>query len=392
MSDFDPFSEEALVDPFGFHAQLRNQGPLIWLEKYDIWCAARYDDIRRILLDHGNFSSAGGAGLTNYFKQKPWRRPSLLLETDPPLHEPAHRVVVRTMSPGAMNDLRDRFHRKADELICKLVERSTFDAVKDLAEVFPFTVFVEALGIDNDGEDALLRYAEMVFAGFGPENAFYHQAMSHAPCVLPWIEKKCQREALRPGSFGAQIYDAADAGEIASEDAPLLVRSFLSAGLDTTMSALGTMIHCLATHPQQWELLKNDSPALIRPTFDEVVRYDPPVWALFRTALKDTEYAGKTIRKHEKVLLLVGSANRDESRWSNPDRFEITRRASGHIGFGMGIHGCVGQMVARLEGEAILFALSSRRVNSIQLAGEPIRRMSTGLRAFSSVPVSVCAS
>jgi cytochrome P450 len=117
----------------------------------------------------------------------------------------------------------------------------------------------------------------------------------------------------------------------------------------------------------------------------------PPVWALFRTALKDTEYAGTTIRKHEKVLLLVASADRDESRWSNPDRFEITRRTSGHIGFGTGIHGCVGQMVARLEGEAILFALS-RHVKSIQLAGQPIRRMNTGLRAFSSVPVSVCAS
>jgi 4-methoxybenzoate monooxygenase (O-demethylating) len=232
--------------------------------------------------------------------------------------------------------------------------------------------------------------AEMVFAGFGPENDFFRSAMSHAPRVLPWIEGKCQRDALRPGSFGSQIYDAADAGEIASEDAPLPVRSFLSAGLDTTMSALGTMIHCLATHPQQWELLKNDSPALIRPTSDEVIRYDPPVWALFRSALKDTEYAGTTIGKHEKILLLVGSANPDESRWSNPDRFEITRRTAGHIGFGTGIHACVGRMVARLEGEAILLALS-RRIKSIQLAGEPIRRMNTRLRAFSSVPISVCA-
>src|SRR3974377_2446194 len=166
MSDFDPFSEEALVDPFGFHVPLRKQGPLIWLEKYNIWCAARYDDIRRILLDHGNFSSAGGAGLSNYFKQKPWRRPSLLLETDPPLHESAHRVVARTMSPGAMKQLQDGFRRSADELIQEMVERGTFDAAKDIAEVFPFTVFVEALGIDNDGGDALLRYAEMIFQGF----------------------------------------------------------------------------------------------------------------------------------------------------------------------------------------------------------------------------------
>ena len=290
-----------------------------------------------------------------------------------------------------MNDLRDGFHRKADELICKLVERGTFDAVKDLAEVFPFTVFVEALGIDNDGEDALLRYAEMVFAGFGPENAFYHQALSHAPRVLPWIERKCQREALRPGSFGAQIYDAADAGEIPLEDAPLVLRSFLSAGLDTTMSALGTMFHCLATHPQQWELLRKNSSTLIRPTFDEVVRFDPPVWALFRTVLKDTEYAGITIGEHEKVLLLIGSANRDEARWPSPDSFEITRKTSGHLGFGTGIHGCVGQMVARLEGEAILAALT-RHVKAIELAGDPIRRLSTGLRAFSSVPVTVQAN
>jgi 4-methoxybenzoate monooxygenase (O-demethylating) len=96
---------------------------------------------------------------------------------------------------------------------------------------------VEALGIDNDGGDALLRYAEMVFAGFGPENDFFRSAMFHAPRVLLWIERKCQRDALRPGSFGSQIYDSSDAGEIALEDAPLLVRSFLSAGLDTTMSA-----------------------------------------------------------------------------------------------------------------------------------------------------------
>jgi 4-methoxybenzoate monooxygenase (O-demethylating) len=125
MNEFDPFSDEALVDPFGFHAQLRKLGPLIWLEKYNIWCAARYDDIRRILLDHSNFSTAGGAGTPNYFKQKPWRRPSLLLETDPPLHGPAHRVVARTMSPRAMKELQEGFRRSADELIEKLAERDS---------------------------------------------------------------------------------------------------------------------------------------------------------------------------------------------------------------------------------------------------------------------------
>src|SRR5215471_1586453 len=110
ISDFDPFSDEALADPFSFHQNLRDRGPLLWI------FGVRRVDIKKILLDHGNFSSAGGAGLPNYFRQKPWRRPSLLLETDPPLHEPAHRVVVRTMSPGAMKKLQEGFRRSGDEL------------------------------------------------------------------------------------------------------------------------------------------------------------------------------------------------------------------------------------------------------------------------------------
>jgi 4-methoxybenzoate monooxygenase (O-demethylating) len=130
MSDFDPFSEEALVDPFGFRRTTAQTRALDWLEKYNIWCAARYDDIRSILLDHGNFSSAGRAGLANYFKQKPWRRPSILLETDPPLHESARRVVARTMSPGAMK----KRANSADEHRTKSVFLRTD---LGLREVFP---------------------------------------------------------------------------------------------------------------------------------------------------------------------------------------------------------------------------------------------------------------
>lgn len=390
-SDFDPFSDEALSDPFDHFKRLRALGPLIRLEKYGIWCATRYSDVNAILLNPEEFSSAGGAGLANYFKQKPWRRPSLLLETDPPLHAQSRRVVARTMSPGAVKKLREEFQKRADELIGSLVERGAFDAVTDVAEVFPFTVFVEALGIENDGGDALLRYAEMVFAGFGPINAFYHEAMAHAERVLPWVEAKCQRDALRPGSFGAQIYDAADAGEIPREDAPLLIRSFLSAGLDTTISAIGTAMHCLATHPEQWKLLKEDVAVRARSAIDETVRYDPPVWALFRTTLRDTEYAGVTIAKHDKVLLLLGSANRDETRVPDPDAFDLIRKGTNHLGFGTGIHGCVGQMIGRLEGEAILTALARHAV-SIELAETPVRRLSSGLRAFSSVPLRARAN
>ena len=130
----------------------------------------------------------------------------------------------------------------------RLVEKGSFDAIRDIAEVFPLSVFPDALGIDSEGRENFLTYGAMVFAGMGPENDYFRNLMAHAPKVLPWVTAKCQREALAPGSFGAQVYEAADTGEITQEEAPLLVRSFLSAGLDTTISAIGMALYSLARH------------------------------------------------------------------------------------------------------------------------------------------------
>src|SRR5260370_1841230 len=224
----------------------------------------------------------------------------------------------------------------------------------------------------------------MGFAGFRPENEFFRSLMSHAPTVLPWVAARCQREALAAGSFGAQVYEAADTGEITQNEAPLLVRSFLSAGLDTTISALGMALYNLARHPDQWAILAAD-PSLSRAAFDETLRFDSSAPYVFRTTPHETEIAGVRIDKHEKVLLLLASANRDESRWERPDEFDITRRVSGHLAFGTGIHGCVGQMVARLEAEAVL-AAPGERVAAIEVTGDVVYRDSRGLRAVRAGP------
>ena len=129
-------------------------------------------------------------------------------------------------------------------------------------------------------------------------------------------------------------------------------------------------------------------PSLARAAFDETLRYDSAAPYVFRTTPHETEIAGVRIGKHEKVLLLIASANRDDTRWERADQFDVTRRVAGHIGFGTGIHGCVGQMVARLEGEAVLAALAAR-VASIEITGEQVYRDSSGLRALSALPVRV---
>ncbi|HKF36468.1 MAG TPA: cytochrome P450 [Ktedonobacteraceae bacterium] len=235
----------------------------------------------------------------------------------------------------------------------------------------------------------MLPYANMVFNAFGPRNQLLVAAMADAQAVQQWIMDNCRREALRPGSLGAQIWAAVDAGKIPEEWAPLLVRSLLSAGLDTTINGISSAIYALASHPQQWSLLRQD-PSLAKSAFEETVRWESPVQTFFRTTTRQVEIAGVRIPAGEKVLLFLGAANRDPRRWTEPNRFDIRRDASGHVGFGMGIHRCVGQTVARVEAEIVLTALA-RRVERIEIAGQPQRKPNNTLRAWSSLPVTVHA-
>ncbi|GLH80705.1 cytochrome P450 [Bradyrhizobium sp. SSBR45G] len=388
-SDFDPFSSETRHDPYGRYDELRAAGPVVRLTRYGIWAVPRFAETKAILEDPVNFSSAGGAGLANYFKQKPWRPPSIVLEADPPLHTRTRAVLARVLSPGVMRKLAEGFKAKAVALVEPLVKAGSCDGVRDISEVFPTSVFPDALGIEDDSRDNFLTYGAMVFAGFGPENDYFRALMTKAEAVLPWVAAKCQRDQLRPGSFGAQIYEAADAGEISAEEAALLVRSLLSAGLDTTISGIGIALYNLAKAPAQWAMLA-DNPQLARAAFDETLRFDSPAPFVFRTTPHETEIAGVPIARHEKILLLVASANRDNARWERADQLDITRRVSGHVGFGVGIHGCVGQMVARLEAESVLSALAER-VARIEITGDIPFRESTGLRAVNSLPLRLVA-
>jgi 4-methoxybenzoate monooxygenase (O-demethylating) len=383
----DPFSLENLADPHILHQQLREAGPVVYLDHYNIWGMARYEQVNVALKDWRTFSSASGAGLSDFRKEKPWRTPSLLLEADPPGHTQAREVVSLILAPPALKALRESFEREANALVDTLVDLGSFDAVTQLAEVYPLKVFGDAVGLPAEGRRNLLPYANMVFNAFGPRNQLLESAMADAQPVQQWIATNSQREALRPGSFGAQIWAAVDAGKIPEEWAPLLVRSLLSAGLDTTINGIAAAIYALATHPEQWSLLRQD-PSLSKAAFEETVRWESTVQTFFRTTTREVEIAGVRIPAGEKVLLFLGSANRDPRRWTDPDSFEIQRNSSGHVGFGMGLHRCVGQTVARFEAEIVLTALA-RRLERIELTGQPQRKPNNTLRAWTSLPVAV---
>ena len=145
-----------------------------------------------------------------------------------------------------------------------------------------------------------------------------------------------------PGGLGASIYSRVELGEISELEAPLLVRSLLSAGLDTTVNALGAALYCLARFPEQWSRLRGD-PTLARKAFQEAIRFESPVQTFFRTTTRKVEIDGLVVPAGEKVLMFLGAANRDPRKWDRPNEYDIGRQTSGHVGFGSGVHMCSGQ-------------------------------------------------
>jgi hypothetical protein len=248
-------------------------------------------------------------------------------------------------------------------------------------------VFPDAVGIPQGGRENLLPYGDHAFNAFGPANDLVAKGAPRVGELSAWVNARCQRDVLSPAGFGADIWAASDRGDITPEQAPLVVRSLLTAGVDTTVHGISAVLYAFATNPGQWERLRRE-PSLARVAFDEAVRWESPVQTFFRTATTDVRVGDVVIPEGRKILMFLAAANRDPRRWADPDSFDLSRDPSGHVGFGMGIHQCVGQHVARLEAVAILTALA-RRVRTIELDGPTVRHHNNTLRAWESIPVRV---
>jgi cytochrome P450 len=384
----DPFGDDVLPDPLPFHERLREAGRVVYLPQYDLFAMGRYADVHAALTDWQTFQSAAGVGLSNFRTEKPWRPPSLLLEADPPHHDAPRHTLEQILNPRSLRRLRDRWFADAETLVDDILAKGErIDGAHDVADVFPLRVFPDAVGLHQEGRENLLPYGDHSFNAFGPPNALVRKGQEHIARTSAWITAQCARTALADSGFGADIWAAADRGDITHEMAPLLVRSLLTAGVDTTVHGLSAVLHAFAVEPDQWDRLRAE-PHLARLAFDEAVRLESPVQTFFRTATRDIEVDGVPIADGQKVLLVLAAANRDPRRWSNPDRFDLSRDPSGHVGFGMGIHQCAGQHVARLEAEAVLTAMA-RRIRRIELDGPSIRHQNNTLRGWRSVPLRI---
>ncbi|WP_021593745.1 cytochrome P450 [Actinomadura welshii] len=396
--DIDPFTDDVLADPTDFHRRLRAAGPAVKVrqsEGLDLVAVGRDRDVRDIYADHENFLNSRGSGVLDLQRDEPFREPGLLLEHDPPAHTAVRTVMADVISPRHVRGLRTSFQAAADDLVDRLLDLKTFDAQKEFAEAFPLRVVPDAvMGAPEEGRENLLRYSVFLFESMGPRTPRARRVLEQLPDVegaIAWVRDSCRRENVRPGSFGALIWEAVDRGELTEEQAPNLVRSLLGAGIDTTIHSLAVTLHLLVSHQDQWALLR-DQPGRGRFAFDEALRHQTTVRQNFRTPARDLEIDGVPVREGQKIMLVPGAANRDPERWGeSADVFDITRDSGGHLALGRGVHQCAGAPVARLEADTLLSTFA-RRVKGIEFAGTPVPLLNNTLRGWSSLPVTITAA
>ena len=387
VCDDDIFSREAVRNARAVDDGLREMGPVVKLAREGITMIARHEHVSEGLRDWQTFSS----------RSRPWHdpnsvRPEILLVDDPPRHTAVRTVIASALSPKALAKMATAFGADADALLREVKQHSgaTIDAVAAISRPFVYKVLPDLLGVPKAGRENMTAFGHMVWATLGPQNELFHEAMQNVGPVIEWVEQCCERENLDPEGLGMQMFLAADRGAITQDEAKLLVGILLSAAADTTVMTVSTAMRAFSLFPDQYQALRGE-PSLARAAFEESLRWDSPSRMAGRIATRDVEIDGYVIPQGERCGLMFAAANRDPRKWADPDRFDLRRDLRGNLGWGYGIHACVGRTLALLEAEALLGALI-KHIERFEPAGEPEPWMTTIGHGPAALPVRIHAA
>ena len=382
--EFDLFSEAGITEPYPHYAAIRDMGPVVRLSASDVLAVGRYADVKQCLFNHKQFVSGHGIALNSAANDA---GKGTTLMSDPPLHQTLRALVGAPLTPQAVAEMRHQIQQAANELIDRLAALETFDAMRDLAMFLPVSIVSNLVGLPEDGRENMLAWAAATFDAIGPPNERLRSALPLIGQMVAYLLNEAGPSRVKPGSWAARIYQAAEKGLVTKEQVPFLLIDYLGPSLDTTIFATGHLIRLMGEHPRQWQTLRSN-PALIPNAINETVRLESPIRGFSRVTVSDCEIGGEHVRAGSRLLMLYASANRDDRKWQSPETFDIQRTSvQEQLGFGFGRHVCAGQHLARLEIECLLRAMT-RRFTGIS-TGTPVIQFNNTLRGYSSLPVRV---
>ncbi|HSG54620.1 MAG TPA: cytochrome P450 [Paracoccaceae bacterium] len=362
---YDIFTPDAVRNARAVDDEVREFAPAVRLHDGTVMIA-RHEHVTAGLLDWKSFSSTS----------RPWHdpnspRPEILLTDDPPRHTQVRKVVQDALSPRALEKTKAVFEAAAQEFVDELRSREgeAVDAVGEITQAFIFRVLPDVLGLPQEGRHHMHGFSQMVWATMGPPGELFDEAMSHDfSAVIEWLGTACDRDAIDPEGIGAEIFRAADRGQVTMDEAKLLLQTILSAGADTTYLTMANAIRAWALFPDQYDKLRAN-PKLLRNAFDESLRWDSPSRMAGRIATCDVQIDDLVVPAGSRCGLMFAAANRDPRYWADPDKYDIERDNKHSLGWGYGVHGCVGRMLAQTEAQALLGTIV-REVESFAIAGD----------------------
>jgi cytochrome P450 len=373
MNIFPPTNQR--LYPFDFYSRMRGLNPVVYDERNKIWGVFRYGDVQSVLGDYRTFSSApqtsdSRISSSNDRGAAPFQRPSLL-QSDPPYHRTLRGVIASAFTPIIIAKLESHIENIANEMLNEVILNGKMDLIDDLAYPLPVTIIAELLGVPIDDRNLFRGWADMIVSSTGSDITDEQDTKKIAKMINEMDsyfsgiveERHCSpREDLITNLIKAQ----AEGRHLFREEILTFCRLLLLAGHVTTVNLIGNTILSLVQNQTEFRLLQNDH-NLIPSTIEETLRYRSPVQAVIRIVSKGTNLGGQTIQSGQRVIVWLGSANHDESVFANPERFDITRSNStnsqqhhAHVGFGHGIHFCLGAPLARLEGQVVLRVILQR--------------------------------
>jgi len=413
---YDPFSPEVVANPFPYYARLREEAPVHPVGKR-LWAVSRYEDVSNVLRSPDFSASAtrlmmmGGLesrmqvdeatlreerrrvqkelGLGPKGTEEGWNEDSLI-SLDPPQHEVVRNIVNRGFTPRRIARLAPRIREIANELVDEILARGEeLDLTADFSSPMPVRVMAELLGVDSGDAVDFKRWSDVVISGITGDLATEGPAplLRTLDELAEYFLEVVERRRRDPQDDLISVLVAAeDSATLNPVETVNFATLLLAAGNETTMHVIDNAMLALLDHPDQHQKVVAD-PSLVPGLVEETLRYDGPVQLAFREATVDVEIAGSVIPKGDIAIALFGSANRDDRQFPDGERFDILRDTQGHMGFGFGVHFCLGASLARLEAQIAMETLLTRLPNLRRGTGEVKRFDSFLVRGPTSLPL-----